>query len=205
MPDRTQRPLIHAVWDTFGAMSAVRRYVMAGLEEAPQRNRRQGGLRVGSPRASPPPWLTGYPSPVKRLLIGRRSRGAGPAGQRSKGHRLNAWAWVATTSPAGSPTPGNRRARLPLLPPARRPAADQDKADQGSGPPLEVGLRAQEGLLRPGPAPGQAFPRVPVPNCVLVMAALAACAVTAATSADAGHRGTAPSAPRTDTARGRLV
>jgi SRSO17 transposase len=46
-PDRTQRLLNHASWDTLGAMSVVRRFAVAGLDEAARRNRRQGGLAAG--------------------------------------------------------------------------------------------------------------------------------------------------------------
>ena len=31
-PDKTQRLLNHAVWDTFAAMGVVRRFAVAGLE-----------------------------------------------------------------------------------------------------------------------------------------------------------------------------
>jgi SRSO17 transposase len=47
-PDKTQRLLNHARWDTLGAMSGVRRFAVAGLDEAARRNRRQGGMRVGA-------------------------------------------------------------------------------------------------------------------------------------------------------------
>ena len=36
-PDKTQRLLNHAAWDTFAAMSAVRRFAVAGLDEAARR------------------------------------------------------------------------------------------------------------------------------------------------------------------------
>ena len=45
-PDKTQRLLSHAVWDTFAAMGIVRRFAVAGLEDAAQRGRRRGGLVV---------------------------------------------------------------------------------------------------------------------------------------------------------------
>src|SRR5215468_6359257 len=45
-PDRTQRLLNRAVWDTVGAMSQVRRFVVAGLGQAGAR--RRGGLVVGA-------------------------------------------------------------------------------------------------------------------------------------------------------------
>jgi SRSO17 transposase len=47
-PDKTQRLLNHASWDTAGAMSAVRRLAVTGLDGAARRNRRQGGMRAGA-------------------------------------------------------------------------------------------------------------------------------------------------------------
>ena len=41
-PDRTQRLLNRAVWDTLGAMSQVRRFVAAGLDAAGDRKQRRG-------------------------------------------------------------------------------------------------------------------------------------------------------------------
>jgi DDE superfamily endonuclease len=46
-PDRTQRLLNHASWDTFAAMSEVRRFAVAGLEAAARRGRR-GGMVIGA-------------------------------------------------------------------------------------------------------------------------------------------------------------
>jgi hypothetical protein len=46
-PDRTQRLLNHASWDTFAAMSVVCRFAVAGLEAAARRGR-QGGLVIGA-------------------------------------------------------------------------------------------------------------------------------------------------------------
>jgi SRSO17 transposase len=46
-PDRTQRLLNRAVWDTCGAMSQVRRFVVAGLQAAAMR-RRRGGLVIAA-------------------------------------------------------------------------------------------------------------------------------------------------------------
>jgi SRSO17 transposase len=46
-PDKTQRLLNHARWDTLAAMSAVRRFAADGLDEAARRNRRAGGMRAG--------------------------------------------------------------------------------------------------------------------------------------------------------------
>jgi hypothetical protein len=47
-PDKTQRLLNHAVWDTFAAMGVVRRFAVAGLEQAARRGRRRGGLVIGA-------------------------------------------------------------------------------------------------------------------------------------------------------------
>jgi SRSO17 transposase len=47
-PQRTQRLLSRAVWDTFAAMGVVRRFAVAGLDEAARRGGRQQGLRVGA-------------------------------------------------------------------------------------------------------------------------------------------------------------
>ena len=39
-PDKIQRLLNHASWDTFAAMGVVRRFAVAGLEEAARRGKR---------------------------------------------------------------------------------------------------------------------------------------------------------------------
>ncbi len=46
-PDKTQRLLNHARWDTLAAMSVVRRSAVAGLDGAARRGRRAGGMRAG--------------------------------------------------------------------------------------------------------------------------------------------------------------
>jgi SRSO17 transposase len=45
-PDRTQRLLNHAAWDTFAAMDVVRRFAVAGLAEAARKGRRRRGHLV---------------------------------------------------------------------------------------------------------------------------------------------------------------
>ena len=47
-PDRTQRLLNHASWDTFAAMAVVRRFAVAGLEKAARRGGRRRGLVIGA-------------------------------------------------------------------------------------------------------------------------------------------------------------
>jgi SRSO17 transposase len=47
-PQGTQRLLNRAVWDAFAAMGVVRRFAVAGLDEAARRSGRRGGLVVGA-------------------------------------------------------------------------------------------------------------------------------------------------------------
>jgi len=47
-PDRTQRLLNRAVWDTFAAMGVVRRFAVAGLDEAARKTGRPRGLAIGA-------------------------------------------------------------------------------------------------------------------------------------------------------------
>src|SRR5450631_319489 len=47
-PDRTQRLLNRAAWDTFAAMGAVRQFAVSGLDAAAGRSGRQRGLRIGA-------------------------------------------------------------------------------------------------------------------------------------------------------------
>ena len=48
VPQRTQRLLNRAAWDTFAAMGVVRRFAVAGLDEAARHGGRQRGLRVAA-------------------------------------------------------------------------------------------------------------------------------------------------------------
>jgi len=47
-PDKTQRLLNRAVWDAFAAMSVVRQFAVAGLDEAAGRSGRRSGLVIGA-------------------------------------------------------------------------------------------------------------------------------------------------------------
>jgi SRSO17 transposase len=47
-PDRTQRLLNRACWDTVAAMGVVRRFAVAGLDEAARRSGRRRGLVIGA-------------------------------------------------------------------------------------------------------------------------------------------------------------
>jgi hypothetical protein len=48
VPDKTQRLLSRAVWDTVAAMGVVRRFAVAGLDEAARTAGRRRGLAVGA-------------------------------------------------------------------------------------------------------------------------------------------------------------
>src|SRR5690349_7898677 len=47
-PDKTQRLLSRAAWDTVAAMAVVRRFAVAGLDQAARRAGRRNGLVVGA-------------------------------------------------------------------------------------------------------------------------------------------------------------
>jgi len=47
-PDRTQRLLNRACWDTFAVMGVVRRFAVSGLDDAARRSGRRAGLRIGA-------------------------------------------------------------------------------------------------------------------------------------------------------------
>jgi SRSO17 transposase len=47
-PDKTQRLLSRSVWDTVAAMGVVRRFAVAGLDEAAGKTGRRRGLAVGA-------------------------------------------------------------------------------------------------------------------------------------------------------------
>ncbi len=62
-PDRTQRLLNPAVWDTFAAMGEVRRVAVAGPEEAARRSGRRGSLAIGALDE------TGHQSKAERMAM----------------------------------------------------------------------------------------------------------------------------------------
>ena len=47
-PDKTQRLLNRAAWDTFAAMGVVRRFAVGGLDEAAARSGRRRGQVIGA-------------------------------------------------------------------------------------------------------------------------------------------------------------
>ena len=47
-PDRTQRLLNRACWDTFAVMGVVRRFAVSGLDDAARRSGRRRGMRIGA-------------------------------------------------------------------------------------------------------------------------------------------------------------
>ena len=85
-PDRTQRLLNRASWDEVAAMSAVRRFAVAGLDEAARQSGRKRGLAVGGrPRCrlgdhAPAP--ADAPAPA-----GSQRRSAGAKTTNELGHR----------------------------------------------------------------------------------------------------------------------
>ncbi|TWH62323.1 IS701 family transposase [Micromonospora olivasterospora] len=72
-PDRTQRLLNRAVWDTTAAMSQVRRFAAAGLDEAARRRRRRG-LVVGALDETGQPKQGKATCGVKRQYMGCAGR-----------------------------------------------------------------------------------------------------------------------------------
>jgi SRSO17 transposase len=69
-PDRTQRLLSRAVWDTFAAMGVVRRFAVARLDEAAARAGRQRGLAVGAIDETGQVKAGGLTAGVKRQYLG---------------------------------------------------------------------------------------------------------------------------------------
>jgi SRSO17 transposase len=69
-PERTQRLLNRAVWDTFAAMGVVRRFAVAGLDEAARLRGRRGGLAVGAVDETSQVKHGGATAGVKRHYLG---------------------------------------------------------------------------------------------------------------------------------------
>jgi SRSO17 transposase len=69
-PDRTQRLLNRAVWDAFAAMGAVRRFAVAGLDEAARKAGRRRGLAVGAIDETGQVKAGGLTAGVKRQYLG---------------------------------------------------------------------------------------------------------------------------------------
>ncbi len=70
VPQRTQRLLNRAVWDAFAAMGVVRRFAVAGLEEAACRSGRRRGLRIGAIDEASQVKQGGMTAGVKRQYLG---------------------------------------------------------------------------------------------------------------------------------------
>jgi len=73
-PDKTQRLLNHARWDTLAAMSVVRRFAVAGLDGAARRHRRAGGMAVGALDESGQEKQGAATAGVKRQYLGCAGR-----------------------------------------------------------------------------------------------------------------------------------
>jgi SRSO17 transposase len=69
-PDRTQRLLSRAVWDTFAAMGFVRRFAVAGLDDAACKSGRRRGLAVGAIDETGQVKQGGLTAGVKRQYLG---------------------------------------------------------------------------------------------------------------------------------------
>ena len=69
-PDKTQRLLGRAVWDTFAAMGVVRRFAVAGLDEAARKTGRRRGLAVGAIDETGQVKQGGRTAGVKRQYLG---------------------------------------------------------------------------------------------------------------------------------------
>ena len=69
-PERMQRLLSRAVWDTFAAMGVVRRFAVAGLDEAARRGGRRRGLRIGAIDETSQVKQGGMTAGVKRHYLG---------------------------------------------------------------------------------------------------------------------------------------
>jgi SRSO17 transposase len=72
-PDKTQRLFNRASWDTFAAMGVVRRFAVAGPEEAARRGRRRRGLVIGAIDESGQEKAGEATAGVKRQYLGARS------------------------------------------------------------------------------------------------------------------------------------
>ena len=106
------------------------------------------------------------------------------AGSGSKGERWYAWAWLATASPRHCLLIRRhlKTGELAFHPVrARRPAADQDPADQGAGLrwPVEEDFEFGKDCFGLDQCQARLYTAI-LRHAVLVMAALAICAVTAA-------------------------
>jgi len=73
-PDRTQRLLNRASWDQQAAMSRVRRFAAAGLDQAAQRQRRAGAMSVGALDETGQPKAGAMTAGVKRQYMGCTGR-----------------------------------------------------------------------------------------------------------------------------------
>jgi len=69
-PDRTQRLLSRAVWDTFAAMGVVRRFAVTGLDEAARRSGGRRGLVIGALDETGPEKSGSATAGVQRQYLG---------------------------------------------------------------------------------------------------------------------------------------
>jgi SRSO17 transposase len=101
-PDRTQRLLSRAVWDTVAAMAVVRRFAVAGLDEAARRTGCRGGLAVGAVDETGQVKVGARTAGVKRQYLGCAGKVANGINtvhlayvRERAGHALiGAWEWI---------------------------------------------------------------------------------------------------------------
>src|SRR5258708_1050612 len=118
-PDKTQRLLNRAVWDTWGAMGVVRRFAVAGLDEAAARSGRRRGLGVGGVDGTGPGKQGPAPAGRNRRDQGVAGRGGGGGtgpGKGGTGRGRRSWgcqriwcsaprgSWPSACAPTGSLT-----------------------------------------------------------------------------------------------------
>src|SRR5258708_20803045 len=75
-PDKTQRLVNRAVWDTWGAMGVVRRFAVAGLDEAAARSGRRRALVIGALDETGQGKSGQATAGVKRQYLGGAGKGA---------------------------------------------------------------------------------------------------------------------------------
>src|SRR5260221_584242 len=153
-PDKTQRLLNRAVWDTWGAVGGGRRFAGGGREWV-------GGARP------PFPWAGAGGGEAVPGAGAARARGKNPrrweirsAGAGSKGQRWYAWAWLDTASPAHHLLirrhlkTGELAFHYCFVPKGQRASMARLIRAAGLRWPVEEDFEFGKGLLRPGPVPG---------------------------------------------------
>jgi len=201
-PDKTQRLLNHASWDTFAAMGVVRRFAAAGLAEAARKGRhRRGHLVIGAVDETGQEKAGAATAGVKRQYLGCAGRVANGINtvhlayvQEKTGHALTgARQWIpaeqvrdpARSLAAGLPpglafrTKGQIAIDLCAEAHAGGLAFDFICGDEVYGGCTEEGFEFGKDAFGLDHCQARLYTAI-ARHLVLVMAALAVCAVTAA-------------------------